>query len=268
MDLMLSPENANNAKQMAITLSKSKMVPYALAGKPEDIFAIMLLGHELGIQAMTAIQNISVVQGKPTVSPQMMLGMIYRALPEAVISTKIDEDKKIVTVYAARSDRHKKYGYTATWTQTKAAAMGLTGKDNYKKQLVNMLKWRATAEACRVVFADVILGLYMPMEFQDVEGKELPEPKTVEQELDESHPIPEEHKEIGSPEYMFQYRKFRGKQLKDIDLEDLEDRVIYLEKKIAKNKADERDREEILTITEYMNAIDLDENNQPIGDIE
>lgn len=255
-ELMLNPESATNAKQMAMSLSKSKMVPYSLAGKPEDIFAIMLYGHELNIPAMTALQNISVIQGKPSVSPQMMLAMVYRALPDAIIKTTIDENKKIVTVFAARNSDQKDCGYTATWNQQKVDAMGLTGKDNYRKQFINMCKWRATAEACRVVFPDIILGLYLPMEFQDLDGKEIPEIRTVEQELDESHPIPEEEKEIGSPNYRFQYRKFRGKQLKEIDIPDLEERLVFLEKKIAGNKADDKDREEVATITLYLTNLE------------
>jgi hypothetical protein len=45
-----------------------------------------------------------------------------------------------------------------------ASAMGLVGKDNWKKQPVVMLKWRAISACCRVVFPDVIQGMYMTEE--------------------------------------------------------------------------------------------------------
>ena len=257
MEMMLSTEDAKNVWAMAANLAKSKMIPYSLAGKTEDVFAIMLMGHELNIAPMTSLQNISVIQGRPTVSPQMMLGMIYRALPEALIRTEIDEKAKVVKVFGARSLKLKEYGYTATWDENKAGSMGLLGKDNYKKQLVNMLKWRATAEMCRVVFSDIIMGLYLPMEFEDVDGKELPEIKTVQQELDESHPIPEEEAEMGSENYRVQYDKFRGKQLKDIDTLEIESRIGYLEKQAEKGDIKPKYDEELRSMMIYMTNLDI-----------
>ena len=112
--------------------------------------------------------------------------------------------------------------------------MGLTGKDNYKKQAVNMLKWRAVAESFRVTFPDVLMGLYAPEEFQDFDGKEL---RTVEnltpskEELEEDFPIPENEKEIGGEDYCFQNGKFKGKQMKEVEIVELEDYVITLEKR-------------------------------------
>jgi len=258
-ELMLNPETNQNAKEMATSLAQSKMIPYGLAGKAVDIYAIILMGHELNIPPMAAVQNISVIQGKPTVSPQMMLGMVFRAMPNAVIKTEIDEENKVVKVTTARSlelytaEMH----YTATWNVEKATAMGLIGKDNYKKQLINMLKWRATAEACRVTFPDIILGLYIPMEFETVAGEEIREIKTVQQELDEEHPIPEEEKEIGSGLYRIQHGKHRGKKLEDLELDEIEARIEYFDKKLAKNDLTEKYREQHLSMVNYLTNLEI-----------
>lgn len=57
----------------------------------------------------------------------------------------------------------------------------------------------------------------------------------IEQEqLDKDFPIPPEEKEIGAPTYRVQHAKFRGKQLKDIDTQEMEDYLILLDKRHSK----------------------------------
>ena len=55
-----------------------------------------------------------------------------------------------------------------------AKTLGLAGKDNWKKQPATMLKWRAVSACARVVFPDVIQGMYTPEEIgQDTEQVEV-----------------------------------------------------------------------------------------------
>ena len=46
---------------------------------PEQAVAIILQGRELGIPTMAALGTINVIQGKPTISPQLMLALINRS---------------------------------------------------------------------------------------------------------------------------------------------------------------------------------------------
>jgi hypothetical protein len=73
----------------------------------------------------------------------------------------VEGDAKGCTVMMKRRGRQP---HTETFTYTDATALGLTGKDNYKKQPAVMLRWRAVAACARIVFPDVILGLYTPDE--------------------------------------------------------------------------------------------------------
>jgi hypothetical protein len=204
------------------TLSKSKMIPVGLQGKQEDIFAILVMGNELGIKPMQALNSINVIQGKPTVSPQLMIAMIKGKLPDSVIDIKSDEVKGIVTCTTSRSKQDFKDGlfYTASWDMTKADKMGLSMKDNYKKQAETMLRWRAVAESCRMTFPDIIMGLYADAEFQDFDGKPIEQTNSYESDMDKDFPIPPEEKIIGDL-YRVQNGGFRGKQLKDIPIDDI-----------------------------------------------
>ena len=225
-ELSLYEENSfNSAMRIAQTLAKSKVVPVALQGKHEDVFAILVMGAEIGIKPMQALNSINLIQGKPCISPQLMMAMVRGRLIGSIIDIKQNQEAKSVTVKAARSKEELDAGlyYEATWDMDRATRMGLSLKDNYQKQAKTMLTWRAVAEACRMQFPDVIMGLYVPEEFQDFDGKTLQQEISKDERrvmIDEDFPVPEAEKVVGDL-YRVQNAKFRGKQLKDIDLEEM-----------------------------------------------
>ena len=57
--LLLDDSKFNQAVRLAQTLAKSKIVPVHFQNKPEDIFACLALGSELGFQPMQALNSIS-----------------------------------------------------------------------------------------------------------------------------------------------------------------------------------------------------------------
>lgn len=142
---------------------------------PEQAIAIILTGRELGIGTMAALNTINVIQGKPTISPQLMLALIERSGQLENIQIEPHNGNAI----RCTMKRRGRSPHTEYFGETEAAAMGLAGKDNYKKQAATMYKWRAVAACARVVFPDVILGLYLPDEMgadvdSDGEVVELP----------------------------------------------------------------------------------------------
>lgn len=221
----LNKDNFDHGVKIAQTLAKSKMVPTAIQGKPEDIFAILVMGSEIGIKPMQALQSIDVIQGKPTIKPQLMMAMVRGALPGCVIDIKQNEVTGKVTCLTSRSKEDLALGlsYEAVWDMDRADKMGLSLKDNYKKQAKTMLTWRAVAESCRMTFPDIIMGLYAPEEFQDFDGKEIDQPSPrPERDIDKDFPIPPEEKAVGDL-YRIQNGKLRGKQLKDLSVDEIAD---------------------------------------------
>lgn len=149
-------------------LAKSQLIPAALRGKPADVAIILQMGVELGIPPMQAINGVDVIQGKPTVSPQLAIALIRSKVPKSFIKIEVDEVKLTASVTMARDRDRLDESYTSTWTMAKAQKMGLTAKDNYQKQPANMLKWRAVMDCSRAIFADVVKGLeYSPDEVED-----------------------------------------------------------------------------------------------------
>lgn len=135
-------------------LVKSGFLPKSIDTK-EKALAIMMKGQELGVPAWTALTGIYIIQGQPTVSPQLMLALINST--GQLEDIKIDGDNASCTVVMKRKGRTE---HSETFTTEDARKMQLDGKDNWKKQVAVMLKWRAVSACARVVFPDVIMGLY------------------------------------------------------------------------------------------------------------
>lgn len=166
--VVLMPQNMQEVMQTADFLGRSLLIPKDLRGKPADIAVILMTGMELGIGPMQALQNIAVVNGKPTSEGKLLLALIQSRYPDVTITIDSKPDKATVTMVRGRNS------YTAVWDVARARALGLMDKPNYKSQLGTMLKWRAVADAARTVFSDVVLGLYTPDEAEDIrETKEV-----------------------------------------------------------------------------------------------
>lgn len=254
-ELSLFETNAyDRLMKASMTLAKSMMIPYHLRGKPQDVFATLCLGAEMGLKPMQSLTMIYSVNGIPCMASKLMLGMVLKQCKEAKFKYDLDEKNLRAVVTGFRGDEE----YTATWDLAKAAKMGLIDKkgSQYKIQPITMLKWRAVCEILRVLFPDIICGLYGREELQDFEGNNV-DVINNQQLLEEDYPIPEEEKEIGSPDYRIQHAKFRGKQLKDIDRRELEDYVFAIDKR-KENKGVLKDweNEVYLSITNYLTNLE------------
>lgn len=184
-DLVL--QNMNSLITMADKLHRSSLLPMALRNKPAEVLQILQMGSELGLKPMQSINSINVIQGKPTISSQLMIALIRQNCPNSFIKIEEDTDKRIVKCTMARDKADIDQAYTASWDMDKAKAMGMDKKDNYLKQPMTMLKWRSVSEAARFVFPDIIMGCYTPEELDqgdklifDQEGGVIGEKKEIE----------------------------------------------------------------------------------------
>lgn len=155
--------SADAAFEVAQKLVQSSFVPAAFKGKPVEATAAILSGLEVGLQPMAALRSFDVIQGV--------------AAPRAVTLRAIVQSAgHHIELVESNSTRCKMRGrrasssswQTVTWTIDRAKQLGLTGKDNWRKQPAAMLVARATSEICRLIAADAILGIaYTAEEVRD-----------------------------------------------------------------------------------------------------
>jgi hypothetical protein len=145
------PAYANLADRIA----RTEFVPKGLRGRPEAVLACILYGHEVGMGPMQSLSSIDVIEGKPSVKPEAMRGLVRQAGHRIWVE---ERSGQTVTIAGSRSGEPEQVE-RVTWTMDDAKAAGLASKDVWRKYPRAMLLARATSELCRSMFSDVIAGL-------------------------------------------------------------------------------------------------------------
>src|SRR3972149_3015217 len=148
-------------------LVKSGFLPKAI-NTPEKALAIALKGRELGLPMMQSISSIHIIDGKPTISAELMAALVHQRIQGAVLRC-VETNDRIATYEAGRpNDKILKMSFT--WEEAQQA--GVTGKDNWRKYPAAMLRARCCSAICRIVFPDAIMGVYTPDELGAITTEE------------------------------------------------------------------------------------------------
>jgi len=73
---IMEPTNLQEAMKFAETISKSGMVPDNFQGKPANVLVAVQWGYEIGLAPMQALQNIAVINGRPSLWGDSLLALI------------------------------------------------------------------------------------------------------------------------------------------------------------------------------------------------
>ena len=156
---------------LAGKISTTNFVPKSLRGKPAEIAACILTGREVGIGPMESLSKINVIDGRPSMSAELMRSLVMRDGHEIRYPTLTD------TKVVAEGRRAGSESWTTvTWSMTDAQRVGVASKDVWKKYPRQMLSARATSELCRLLFPDALGGIsYTPEELDgEPEGTDSP----------------------------------------------------------------------------------------------
>src|SRR5271157_4583847 len=74
--MVLRPQSFGELAQFAQMAAKSALVPRDYQGKPENVMLAVQMGSEIGLAPMQALQNIAVVNGRPALWGDAMLGLV------------------------------------------------------------------------------------------------------------------------------------------------------------------------------------------------
>ena len=154
------PASIDEAISVAKLLVSSRLLPRSIT-TPEAAFAVIVTGRELGLSAMQSLRAVHIVEGKPTLSADLMVALVKRS--EACLFFRLVESSATVALY----ETHRRGEPSPTrlaFTLEEAKAAGVTGKDNWRKYPAAMLRARAAAALARAVYPDLVLGVYDPDE--------------------------------------------------------------------------------------------------------
>jgi hypothetical protein len=153
------------AKKVAHTLAQSGLVPEAYRNRPNDCFVAIQMGAEIGMEPFQAIQSIAVIEGKPCLFGDGLIGVV-RASPLCEwVEESISADSTSATCTTQRKGDPNPI--TATYSLTDATLAGIVNKRNWQKYPARMLQMRARAFCLRDAYPDVLKGISVAEEIQD-----------------------------------------------------------------------------------------------------
>lgn len=144
-------------------LAPSTILPTAYRGNAANAFVAAETGAALGLEPLQALASIAVINGRATLSSDLMAAVIRRAGHTLRI---VENSPESVTATLIRAD-DKKFEFAVTWDKDKAVKAGLWGqKGPWSQYPTQMLRARAITEVARQGASEALMGMiYSPEDF-------------------------------------------------------------------------------------------------------
>ena len=144
-------------------IAPSTIIPTAYRGNPANAFVAAETGAALGLEPLQSLASIAVINGRATLSADLMAAVIRRAGHTLRI---VENSPESVTATLIRAD-DKTFKFEVTWDKDKAMKAGLWGQRGpWSQYPAQMLRARAITEVARQGASEVLMGMiYSPEDF-------------------------------------------------------------------------------------------------------
>lgn len=157
------PQDLDQAVFLSKMLAKSTLLPPEIKNEA-DVFMIGITGHDLGLTFTQAIRGIYVVKGRPSLSSDLMISLVYQS-GKAEYVHLVESSDQLATYETKRKGSPAPVSISYTIEMAKRA--GLTGGETWKKHTEDMLRHRCASKLARAVYPDVIMGFHTPEELAE-----------------------------------------------------------------------------------------------------
>jgi 5'-3' exonuclease len=155
----LEPQSMNQAVQLAQLLFKARL--FGAYGTPEAVLSTVLSGRELGLSAMASLRAFHVVEGRPTMAADALRALVLKS-GKAKTFRCTERTAQAATFTTTREGEEP---MELRYTIEEAQAAGLVKNGgSWTKNPADMLVARASSKLARLVYPDVVAGLYAPEE--------------------------------------------------------------------------------------------------------
>ena len=167
-DRRLEPRTMADAVRLAQRMHDSHM--FSGYGNGPAVLSTILLGRELGIPAMAALRSVHLIEGKHSLSADLMVALVLKSGMAEYFQQIESTDHECTFETKRKGNPHpQKLNYTIEQAkQAGLLAPTRSGKpSNWQKIPKQMLRARAKSELARLEYPDLLAGLYTPEELRD-----------------------------------------------------------------------------------------------------
>lgn len=177
--LDLSPKTFEEAWRFCEIVTNSGLAPKGFEKKPNDAFIAIQWGAEVGLKPLQALQNIAVINGRPSLWGDAVIAIV-RSSPLCEYIKESDDGNTATCRVKRRGEDEE----VRTFSMEDAKTAGLFGKQGpWTTSPKRMRQMRARSFALRDVFADVLKGMPIAEEVMDYEEKDITPQCKPEQEF-------------------------------------------------------------------------------------
>ena len=168
----LQPSGQNSLRAFAADVASSRMFPQIATA--EQAIVVIAWGQNLGVPAMIALTQAYVVHGRVGWGAQFVAGLIKNNQSCEKFYVSETDDKHATVVYKRQGEPEGRYTFTFDMAErrglTRATRSGEPSM--WAKIPATMCRWAAMRECARMVWPDVVTGVYTP---DEIAQGELPE---------------------------------------------------------------------------------------------
>lgn len=170
LSVFSNEENFKNAMQMATQLSKSDMIPTTYKGKPENCIIALELSNRLKLSPFLVMQNMYIVQGKPSWSSSFIISCINGSGRfTGPLKFEMDANRTKCRAWAIeKASNAKLVGPLITMEMAQSEGWLNKNGSKWKTMPELMLRYRAAAFFGRLYCPEIINGMLTAEEAQDI----------------------------------------------------------------------------------------------------
>ncbi len=158
----LDPRSMTEAITLANHMHASRM--FSAYGTPQAVLSTIMVGRELGLPAMASLRTIHCIEGKHALGAALMVALVLKSgLAEYFKPISFS-----TTEATFETQRKGQEPVRLTHTIEMAQQAGLIKlRSNWERIPTDMLMARAQSRLARLVYPDILAGLYSPEELAE-----------------------------------------------------------------------------------------------------
>lgn len=154
-------------------LSRSTIIPATYQGKPANCFVALEFAQRIGCNAMMVMQNLDIIQGKPSWSSKFMIAVAndcgkYTPIRYEMSGTEGEDDWGCRAYFTEIATGEKLEGPKVTIAMAKNEGWMNKNGSKWKTMPELMLRYRAAVFLIRTYAPELTMGIHTAEEQQDM----------------------------------------------------------------------------------------------------